>query len=319
MTVRVYSNSDAGAPVLTGQVGSLEALLHACLVTGYSTGETYKAPAGWTRPYADTNKAVFRINTELGSGRYLYVDDNRGEPRSALVNMYEGATSISDLSQGYSTRYFFKSTVADATPRAWIVVADECAVYFTNQGQASSVPGFYFAGDVTQTLGSGLYTALIATSSTTATSASSQYDNVDNSINAQSLDLTGSTAYRGVGNPGIDGSFVGAQYVALISHFAGINPSSPQAVVQRADENAANGTTLRLYPVDILGTNVVTSSTPRRNFRMGLMPGLAISSVRNNGAIAHGAIISVEGSDYIGLNCRITGELLYIKLSGWRT
>jgi hypothetical protein len=34
MTVRVYRSTDASAPVLTGQVGSLTALLDAVLVNG---------------------------------------------------------------------------------------------------------------------------------------------------------------------------------------------------------------------------------------------------------------------------------------------
>lgn len=37
MTVRVYSSLDAGAPVMTGQSGSLIALLDACLVNGYGS------------------------------------------------------------------------------------------------------------------------------------------------------------------------------------------------------------------------------------------------------------------------------------------
>lgn len=37
MTVRVYRSTDAGAPVLTGQVGSLITLLDACLVNGYGS------------------------------------------------------------------------------------------------------------------------------------------------------------------------------------------------------------------------------------------------------------------------------------------
>ena len=71
MTVRVYSSTDASAPVLTGQVGSLIAVLDACLVNGYGT----KTAAGWTKPFADaSNTAVYRS----GSGSrafFRFFDD----------------------------------------------------------------------------------------------------------------------------------------------------------------------------------------------------------------------------------------------------
>ena len=51
MTVRVYRWDDASAPVLTGEVGKLAALLKACLVTGYGS----KTAAGWSNPYSATN------------------------------------------------------------------------------------------------------------------------------------------------------------------------------------------------------------------------------------------------------------------------
>ncbi|MGE3907973.1 MAG: hypothetical protein AB7K36_01385, partial [Chloroflexota bacterium] len=55
-TTRIYRSTDSGAPVLTGQAGSLLNLLDKCLVDGYGS----KAAAGWSRPYTGTNKTAYR-------------------------------------------------------------------------------------------------------------------------------------------------------------------------------------------------------------------------------------------------------------------
>jgi hypothetical protein len=59
MTVRVYRSTDASAPVLTGQVGSLTALLDAILVNGYGA----LTAAGWTIAQTTTNKRGYKQNT----------------------------------------------------------------------------------------------------------------------------------------------------------------------------------------------------------------------------------------------------------------
>jgi hypothetical protein len=59
MTVRVYRSTDASAPVLTGQVGSLTALLDAVLVNGYGA----LSAAGWTIAQTTTNKRGYKQNT----------------------------------------------------------------------------------------------------------------------------------------------------------------------------------------------------------------------------------------------------------------
>src|SRR5438309_11659795 len=74
MTVRVYKSTDASAPALTGQVGSLTALLDAILVNGYGT----KTAAGWTIGFTTTKKLAYLHNltgANNACGTYLCVDD----------------------------------------------------------------------------------------------------------------------------------------------------------------------------------------------------------------------------------------------------
>ena len=58
MTVRVYRWDDASAPVLTGEVGKLAALLKACLVTGYGAKNPIPLSSS-TTPQATATTPVF--------------------------------------------------------------------------------------------------------------------------------------------------------------------------------------------------------------------------------------------------------------------
>ena len=138
MTVRVYRSTDGSAPVLTGQVGALIALLDACLVTGYGS----KAAAGWTKPYLDTNIAVYRTGTGSRQ-RYMRVDDR--DINSSRIHGFENMTSVSDFSSQFTLGlgipandpnpltatgiYILKSITTDATVRAWVIVATETVMY----------------------------------------------------------------------------------------------------------------------------------------------------------------------------------------------
>lgn len=70
MGVTLYQWTDASAPSLTGQVGSLTALLDAILVNGYGS----VSAAGWSIAYTSTNKRQYAMASG-GTGRQLYVDD----------------------------------------------------------------------------------------------------------------------------------------------------------------------------------------------------------------------------------------------------
>lgn len=149
MTVRVYRSSDASAPALTGQVGSLVALLDACLVNGYGT----QTAAGWTKALATANKGAYQqaAGGNNTAGMLLYVDDTgpgAGGAREARVCGFETMSAITPTgtgqfptagqsSIGVGTLVVRKSTTADATARAWTLVANGHTLYlFTETGDA---------------------------------------------------------------------------------------------------------------------------------------------------------------------------------------
>lgn len=138
-TVVVYKSTDASAPTLTGAVGSLIALLDACLVNGYSG----KSAAGWAKSFSGTNKATYRNSATDGTGYYLYVDDAApSTAKEARVTGFQTQSALgvgtgqfplnAQLSIGTSPAgavVWRKSNTADSTARAWTLIADDTVFY----------------------------------------------------------------------------------------------------------------------------------------------------------------------------------------------
>ena len=167
MAFTVYQSSDGSAPVLTGQVGSLVALLDACLVNGYGA----KAAAGWTKPYTGTNKAAFLQGG--GSGFYLRVQDDgpgTGAAREARMTGYETMSDVDTGTGPFPTAaqgvggvamvVCRKSDTADATARNWIVIADDRTVYVLISFLNTAYVAFTF-GDFYSFTASDAYNCLI--------------------------------------------------------------------------------------------------------------------------------------------------------------
>lgn len=161
-TVIIYTSQDSSAPVLTGQVGTLVALLDACLVNGYGS----KSAAGWAKSFTGTNKAAYRNSATDGTGYYLNVDDSGGGGGGAREAFMTGFQTMSALATG--TNQFpsssqlnlgtapagavvaRKSNTADSTARKWTVVADNTVFYlFMETGDQTNPVGatVFFFGD----------------------------------------------------------------------------------------------------------------------------------------------------------------------------
>lgn len=88
--VTVFSASDAGAPTLTADIGSLKTLLKACLVTGYGS----KQGLGWQMPFESTDKnvAAFKSADPTASGFYFKIDNST--TGTAKLSAYQNMTDI---------------------------------------------------------------------------------------------------------------------------------------------------------------------------------------------------------------------------------
>jgi hypothetical protein len=145
MTVRLYSSTDASAPTLTGQAGSLTTVLDAILVNGYGS----QTAAGWTIAYTTTNKRAYQQASggNSGTGLFWYIDDTApgaGGAKEARAIGFETMSAITPTGTfafpTYAQSSVFsglngfvalrKSTTADATARPWVCVADAHTCYF---------------------------------------------------------------------------------------------------------------------------------------------------------------------------------------------
>ena len=144
--VTYYKSTDAGAPVITGEAGSLIAALDACLVTGYGD----KAAAGWTKPFEGTNKAVFRNDTVAGSGRFFQcLNDGSvlvaGNSHVCGIRGFASMSTVDDGMEPFPTvpergmgqLIRTGSGSGNVTGREWHIMADSRAVHIFIGGGAN--------------------------------------------------------------------------------------------------------------------------------------------------------------------------------------
>jgi hypothetical protein len=252
----VYKSTDSSAPVLSGTTGSLVALLDACLVNGYGS----KSAAGWTKAFTATNKGSYLGTT----GHYLDVDDSgagAAGAQEANVRGYETMSAVATGTGPFPTTsqqaspglYVRKSVTADATARAWILVADGLTFYlFVLTGDNA---GRYYAmgfGRFYSFKSSDTYRSLLVAH--TATGASTTGLSNGNFVQAATLAygglyvprvLAGTGTSVGPGLFGIGTSFGNASGQA----FTGPNPADSNLYLSRLllSDNAASSPALRGY------------------------------------------------------------------------
>lgn len=118
--------------------------------TGTGTISVKAAPAGWTKVYSGTNKAVYRSSDATSTQMYLRVDDTA--TIAARVVGYETMTDVDTGTGPFPTAAqvsgggsWHKSGLADSTARTWALVADSAGFYQvrnTYPAQVYCVDGF---------------------------------------------------------------------------------------------------------------------------------------------------------------------------------
>jgi hypothetical protein len=149
----IYRSTDASAPTVSGTAGDLTNLLDKCLADGYGA----QVAAGWTKAYTGTNRRAYRGGA--GTQLYFRVRDDAGGTGGAKEAQIRGFETMSDVNTGTNpfptnaqsaltdnSLMIRKSLTADATTRAWIVVADNktCYVFISTGDQANTYYGFSF-------------------------------------------------------------------------------------------------------------------------------------------------------------------------------
>lgn len=129
------------------------------------------APAGWSKVFSGTNKAVYRSNNVAGTQMYLRVDDTVG--RNARVVGYETMTDVDTGEGPFPTEsqiggggWWPKSNTASSAARAWTVVADDRTVYLhMGAAEATGISGSVWGfGDFSSyKVGDGFASMLVVT------------------------------------------------------------------------------------------------------------------------------------------------------------
>jgi hypothetical protein len=162
----IFRASDASAPTLNGNAGSLVAVLDGCLVNGYGS----QTALGWAKPFTATNKAVYRA--PAGVRHYLDVDDSAPDAtalgRNARVRGYEVASAA----------------------RPWLLVGDDRTFYFFTSAlltlpmvpSTHTWPGHWGFGEILSALTGDVYRSFCAWYSPTSTATTDVAPNWGNSI-----------------------------------------------------------------------------------------------------------------------------------------
>lgn len=136
--------------------------------TATGTITAKRAPAGFSKVFSGTNKAVYRSNNPLGNRLYLRVDDSTTTYASLI--MYETMSSV-DAGTGPApisgSLYTGKSSAASAAARQWTIIADSQLFYLLVDSENSGgFAGVCHFGDISSYKPGDAYAVSLRASST---------------------------------------------------------------------------------------------------------------------------------------------------------
>lgn len=139
------------------------------------------AAAGWQQLYAGTNLAALKPSVVEATGCVLRIDDTG--TLNARVRAYEAMTDVSSgvgltpmESQVAGGLYWPKSSVANATARPWIVIADERGFYLAVDPNGTGRYTLTYSGDIASLKSGDAYGYLLTGNQADQTNASAVPD-----------------------------------------------------------------------------------------------------------------------------------------------
>ena len=141
---KIFRSTDASAPALNGNAGSLVNVLDWCLLTTGSASNL-----GWGNPYTGTNLRVYRA--PAGVRHYLDVDDSGPDAtalgRNARLRGYESMTAVATGTNAFPTTTqattsvgIVKSTTTGTTARPWILIGDDRTFFLFVESAGTDPP-----------------------------------------------------------------------------------------------------------------------------------------------------------------------------------
>jgi hypothetical protein len=170
----MYSYTDSGAPVLSGQQGVLKDLLKKLLVgtagVAYGTGINEKASLGWTTVYDVTDRAIFQ-GAAGASGMLFRVDDSgsgASSYREAFVFGCESATTVDAVTDRFPTAaqlaaglVWRKSQNLSSTAVPWWAWGDSKTFYIMINWFGTQYAALYGFGDFVSHKGGDSFNAFV--------------------------------------------------------------------------------------------------------------------------------------------------------------
>lgn len=205
---RYYAHTDSGAPVLTGQQGSLKDLLKKILVgtagIAYGTGGSQKSSLGWTVEFESTDKAVFK--GELTSTQMLLrIDDSgsgAGSYREAFVVGCESATSVDALTDRFPTTAQFSSGIVwrksqnvNSTAVPWWMWGDGKTFYLMVNYYGSQYAALFAFGDFVSAKAGDGYNCMVVGGSAVNNSGTIPQTFAASALNVAVTSYTNTAAY----------------------------------------------------------------------------------------------------------------------------
>lgn len=137
-----------------------------------------RSPAGWTKAFSATNKAVYQAPSLAATRLFLRVDDTG--TTNARVRGYEQMTSVDAGTNPFPTIATFadtaynwtKSSAADSTSRPWVVVCDDAMIYLLTKftTSASYTKSLFWFGDIVSYIPADAFHCAIAAMGTASPS-----------------------------------------------------------------------------------------------------------------------------------------------------
>ncbi len=145
------------------------------VTTGTMTAKL--APAGFTKSFTDTNKAVYRSNNIMGTRLYLRINDSG--TTNARIRGYEAMDDIDTVTSGYGVfptdaqlsggGYVYKSNAASSAERKWSLFSDGRMIYFfCDPSNSDQWTGGFLFGDLDSYVVSDQYGCMIVSSNSSS-------------------------------------------------------------------------------------------------------------------------------------------------------
>lgn len=199
-----------------------------------------RAPGGFSKPYAATNRGVYRSNDTSGLRHFYSFWDEGSTAGGFREGRFMGFVNMTDINTGSDPfptvaqrsegAYFMKSWTADTTARPWWVVTNGKTVYIVVEPSAGDTRVLMGFGDMIPTRPADTHASFVSGNTFANVTAASSY---------------GLALYEG---RAINGNFTALPLMYSPRNFTGAGASTPMCAMINLSGATTIGSSLLPYP-----------------------------------------------------------------------